>query len=267
VGDGDDDAEALPPVSGFSAVDDADEPGRLIDFLAQSATGLAAMKHYMAVAHALRQPAAPVLDLGCGAGHDLAVLDAVGVGAVGVDPSAVMLDAAVAVATTAAPLVRAVGEHLPFADGVFGGCWIERVLMHVVEPAAVLTEVVRCVRPGGLLTVFEPDWTTLAVNGTPVPAGWLSIARHPAIGSAVGELLAAAGCSLRDRVEERSWWTADEFARITRLNRSLDRVVATGTASRSEVRRWLDEQRRRAAADDFRAEIVKVLWVATTPGA
>ncbi len=249
--------------SAFSAVDDAAEPARLIEFLAQSAAGLAAMKHYMAVAHALRRPAAPVLDLGCGAGHDLAVLDAVGVRGVGVDPSAVMLDAAAD--GTGAPLVRATGERLPFAAGAFAGCWLERVLMHVPEPGAVIAEVVRCVRPGGLLTVFEPDWSTLAVNGTPVPAGWLSIARHPAIGSAVGGLLTEAGCDVRDRVEERSWWTADEFARITRLNQALDRVVATGTASRSEVRRWLDEQRSRAAADDFRAEIVKVLWVATTP--
>jgi SAM-dependent methyltransferase len=255
-----------PAVSAFSAVDDAAEPARLIEFLGQSAAGLAAMKHYIAVAHALRQPDAPVLDLGCGAGHDLAVLDAVGVRGVGVDSSAVMLDAAVA-GGARAPLVRAAGERLPFADGAFAGCWIERVLMHVPEPAVVIAEVVRCVRPGGLLTIFEPDWSTLAVNGTPVPAGWLSIARHPAIGSAVGDLLTAAGCDIRDRVEERSWWTADEFARITRLNQALDRVVASGPASRSEVRRWLDEQRSRAAADDFRAEIVKLLWVATTAAA
>jgi SAM-dependent methyltransferase len=254
----------VPAISGFSAVDDATEPARLVGYLAESATGLAAMKHYMAVAQARRRPAAPVLDLGCGAGHDLAVLDTHGVRGVGVDPSAVMLDAAAAGAT-AAPLVRATGERLPFAAGSFAGCWIERVLMHVPDPAAVVAEVVRCVQPGGLLTVFEPEWSSLTVNGTPVPAGWLTIQRHPAIGSAVGELLTAAGCSLRDRVEERSWWTADEFATITRLDQSLDRVVATGVASRDEVRRWLDEHRRQAAADDFRAEIVKVLWVATTP--
>jgi SAM-dependent methyltransferase len=254
----------MPAASGFSAVDDAADPARLVESLAQSATGLAAMKHYMAVTHALHHPEAPVLDLGCGAGHDLAVLGAVGVRGVGVDPSAVMLDAAVA-SGTRAPLVRASGEGLPFADRSFAGCWIERVLMHVADPEAVVAEVVRCVQPGGLLTVFEPDWTTLALTGTPVPAGWLTMARHPAIGSAVGGLLTAAGCSLRDRVEERSWWTADEFARITRLSQSLDRAVATGTASRSEVRRWLAEHRRQVDADDFRAEIVKLLWVATTP--
>ena len=69
-----------------------------------------------------------------------------------------------------------------------------------------------------------------------------------------------------DRVEERSWWTFSEFERNTNLDRSLERAVATGVARRSEIDAWLREQRRRAANDDFRAELVKVLWVATTPG-
>jgi ubiquinone/menaquinone biosynthesis C-methylase UbiE len=250
-------------VSAFSAVDDAAEPWRLIQFLEDSAVGLAAMKQYMAVTHALRRPAAPLLDLGCGAGHELIVLEGLGVECVGVDPSSMMLGAASA--RSAAPLVGARGEQLPFADGVFGGCWIERVLMHVADPAAVITEVVRCVQPSGLLTIFEPDWSSLTVSGASVPTEWVSSARHPSIGSSVGELLGAAGCSIRDRVEERSWWTFSDFERITNLRASLNRPVASRHASRSEVQQWLMEQRGRAAVDDFHAEIAKILWVATTP--
>jgi ubiquinone/menaquinone biosynthesis C-methylase UbiE len=250
-------------VSAFSAVDGAAEPRRLIEFLERSAIGLAAMKHYMAVAHSLRQPSALVLDLGCGAGHDLTELADFGIACVGADPSSVMLNTAST--RTDSPLVRAYGERLPFADSVFAGCWIERVLMHVADPTAVITEVVRCVQPGGLLTIFEPDWSSLAVNGTPVPTDWLSVARHPAIGPSVGGLLAAAGCSILDRVEERSWWTFRDFERITNLEQSLDRAVMGGRAQRSDVRQWLAEQRRRASVNDFRAEIAKILWVATTP--
>jgi SAM-dependent methyltransferase len=257
----------VPTFSAFSAVDDAVEPDRLIRSLADSATGLAAMKHYMAVAHALRRPTArspaPVLDLGCGSGHDLAVLDAVGVPSVGVDPSTVMLGAAAE--RTRAPLARATGTQLPFADGAFAGCWIERVLMHVEHPDAVVAEVVRCLRPGGLLTIFEPDWSSLRVCGSPVPTGWLTVARHPSIGAAVGDLLRAAGCDVVDRVEERSWWTFADLVRITDLERSLDRAVANGQASDSITRHWLAEHRRRDAAGEFRAEIAKILWVATTP--
>ena len=250
-------------MSAFSAVDDAAEPARLIDSLAQSAFGLAAMKHYIAVTHSLRQPTAPVLDLGCGAGHDLTVLEDAGLAGVGVDPSSVMLGAASTRSNS--PLVQACGERLPFGNGVFAGCWIERVLMHVADPSAVITEVVRCVQPNGLLTIFEPDWSSLTVNGSPVPTEWVSIARHPAIGSSVGGLLAAANCSLLDRVEERSWWTFSDFERITNLEPSLERAATNGTASRVDVQQWLAEQRRRAAVDDFRAEIAKILWVAITP--
>jgi hypothetical protein len=35
--------------------------------------------------------------------------------------------------------------------------------------------------------------------------------------------------------------------------------------TRRDAQRWLDEQRERAAAGDFSAEIAKILWVATTP--
>jgi SAM-dependent methyltransferase len=221
------------------------------------------MKHYMAVTHALSKPTAPVLDLGCGAGHDLTVLHDCGVVAIGVDPSALMLEAAAR--RVDAPLARASGDRLSFAGGVFAGCWIERVLMHVVDPAAVIAEAVRCVRPGGVLTIFEPDWSTLAVNGSLVPVSWITSASHPSVGAEVGGLLGAAGCTILDRVEERSWWTFSEFERNTNLYSSLDRAVSTGIASRREVDLWLQTQRERAAIDDFRAELVKILWVATAP--
>lgn len=73
-------------MSGFSSVDEAADPGRLVAILDEAAVGLAAMKAYMAMTHRLRSPRAPVLNVGCGAGHDLAALAAVGVAGVGVDP-------------------------------------------------------------------------------------------------------------------------------------------------------------------------------------
>lgn len=221
------------------------------------------MKHYMAVAHALRRPTAPVLDLGCGAGHDLAILEGAGVESLGVDPSRVMLEAAAS--RFVGPLVQAVGARLPFADHVFAGCRIERVLMHVADPAAVIDEVVRCVEPAGLLTAFEPDWSSLRVNGAPIPTRWVSIAKHPAIGGMLGDLLEARSCSIVDRVEERSWWDFAQFERITNIETSLNRAVLNGDVARRDVQQWLGEQRQRAASGDFRAEIAKVLWVATAP--
>jgi SAM-dependent methyltransferase len=250
-------------MSAFSAVDSSPDPARLISVLEQTAIGLAAMKRYMAVTHALSKPTAPVLDLGCGAGHDLTVLHECGVFAIGVDPSALMLEAAAR--RVDAPLARASGDLLPFADDAFAGCWVERVLMHVADPGAVIAEVVRCVRSGGLLTIFEPDWSTLAVNGSRVPVAWISSASHPSVGADVGGLVGTAGCTIVDRVEERSWWTFEEFERNTNLYSSLDRAISTGIARRRDVEAWLQAQRERAAINDFRAELVKILWVATAP--
>ena len=248
-------------MSAFSSVDSSPDPARLIAYLEQ--VGLTAMRHYMAVTHALRGSSAPVLDVGCGIGRDLAALRDAGVTAVGLDPSSLMLEAATGRA--GAPLVRASGDRLPFADHAFSGCSIQRVLMHVANPDAVIAEAVRCVQDGGVLTIFEPDWSTLTVNGSLVPTRWISVARHPSIGGAVGELLTAAGCVIRDRVEERSWWTFSDFELITNLEPSLNRAVAAGVATRSEVDGWLAEQDQHAATHDFRAEMAKILWVATTP--
>src|SRR5262245_33067214 len=251
-------------MSAFSDVDRADDPRRLIQYLDDSARALGAMKQYAAAAHALRDPSDAVLDLGCGVGLDLQLLARVGVRGIGIDPSALMLRDATT--RTRMPLVRGAGERLPFRDGAFAGCRVERVLMHVVDPATVIAEVVRCVRSGGLITIFEPDWSCLEVAGERVPTDWTSGARHPAIGSTVGDLLTDAGCIVRDRVEERSWWSYEDFTRIMNLEAALDRAVAANKLTRAAADAWLEAQRRSADRGTFRAEMVKILWVATAPG-
>lgn len=162
-------------------------------------------------------------------------------------------------------MVQADGAMLPFADAAFAGCWIERVLMHVADPGVVLAEVIRCVQRGGLLTIFEPDWSSLTVCGDRVPVEWLSVARHPSIGASVGALVAAKGCSILDRVEERSWWSFEDFQRITKLRSSLDRAVVSGWVTRRGVERWLAELHDHAGRGAFTAEMTKILWVARTP--
>jgi SAM-dependent methyltransferase len=241
-------------MSGFSDVDGAPDPARLVSSLAESAAGLAAMKHYIGATHRRWTREGPVLDVGCGAGHDLEVLAGLGVAAVGVDSSAVMVSAASE--RFAGYLVRGSGEGLPFRSGSFSGGWVERVLMHVADPAAVIREVVRCVAPGGVITVFEPDWSSVEVDGHRVPARWLTAARHPAVGAETGSLLEAAGCRVMDRVEERSWWDKATFDQLLRPR--LERAAAEGLAPMGAAQDVIE----RAAVGG--AVLVKVLWVATT---
>lgn len=247
-------------MSAFSNVDAAADPRRLISSLEDWARGLASMKHYMAVTHSLRSPAGWILDVGCGAGHDVAVLAHHNIArVVGIDPSRVMLETTRE--RTRAPLAQAGGEALPFRTGSFAGAWIERVLMHVSDPPAVLAEVVRVVEPEGVVTIFEPDWSSLTVNGWSVPTAWTTIARHPSIGSDVGKLMEQLGCFVRDRVEERSWWTFPQFEAIT--TRATSRAAANGGSA--EVQRWIDDVHASAERGTFSAEMVKVGWIGTTP--
>lgn len=248
-------------MSAFSSVDSSPDPQRLIRFLGESARGLAAMKHYAAATHAIRDVGGSLLDLGCGAGHDLDLIEPLGRVAVGVDSSRMMLEAAAGRVTS--PLVQADAHGLPFRNGAFGAAWIERLLMHVEDPAAVVREVVRCVAAGGTITVYEPDWSTFTVNGESVPPAWLTVAKHPGIGVDVGGMLGDAGCFILDRVEERSWWSYEVFERVTQIERTLERAVAAGGVARSIAEGWLQRQRRHVDAGSFRAELVKILWVAS----
>jgi SAM-dependent methyltransferase len=259
-------------VPGFSAVDHSADPNHLVRVLDLAAEAETAMKQYPAAAHALRRPDGPILDLGCGGGHDLTHLAGFGLRTIGVDPSAVMLGAARTRAGAAGvALVRATGERLPFGDGTFAGCRIERVLMHVEGPAAVLAEAMRCLRPGGLLTVFEPDWTRFEIASelSPrVPAGALVSVRHPNIGQQLWPLIEATGCDVVDRVEELSVWRSlQTFERVHGFPRNIERAVAAGRLDPGLATRWVAEQRERQAAGIFRASIPKILVVATKHGA
>ena len=96
-----------------------------------------------------------VVDLGCGTGDLCRVLGRAGLRAVGVDMAAGML----AMAHTAAPLVRADALQLPLADASVDGAVSGFALRNVVDIAACFREAARVIRPGGravFLEVSEP---------------------------------------------------------------------------------------------------------------
>jgi SAM-dependent methyltransferase len=254
-------------VSGFSAVDRSPDPGRLVAFLDFVAAAESGIKHYMAATHALRRPRAPILDVGCGAGHDLSLLASLGLRAVGVEPSEVMVSNAKShTGRSGVSLVRGVGEALPFPDGVFAGARIDRVLMHVEHPQVLLGEALRCVGTDGLLTVFEPDWGRLQVESTVLPSNvsWMANARHPAVGGQLWQLVEDAGGEVLDRVEELSVWRSLRVLEVVaRFPDSVERAVAAGYLTAKQGRSWVMEQQARDAAGIFRATMPKVLVVAS----
>ncbi len=106
-----------------------------------------------------------VLDLGCGQGHWGRLLDTVTAAdaqTVGVDMEAEWVAEATRQAAAAGLGARfryepGTVERLRFRDGSFDLVTCQTVLIHVRDPPAVIAEMVRVTRPGGLVLVAEPN--------------------------------------------------------------------------------------------------------------
>jgi ubiquinone/menaquinone biosynthesis C-methylase UbiE len=151
----------------FDAVDASGDPGALIGFLdaAKSVTGLGEAKGRLLEQLALGQARA-ALDVGCGAGTDLAAMAQrmpSGAQVSGIDASQTMIaEARRRTADLGAQVSLRVGQatDLPYPDNAFDACLADTVLQHVPDPARVVSEMARVTRPGGRVAALEFDLGT-----------------------------------------------------------------------------------------------------------
>jgi len=198
-------------------------------------------------------PGHRVLDVGCGPATDLpALADAVGTQGevVGVDRDPAMV-AAARERCAGSPNIRVLegdAERLPLDPASVDRARADRVLMHVADPAAALAELHRVVRPGGLLTLAEPDWDTLAVDHPDLAiarafTGYVAARanRNPAVGRRLPRLAAAAGFALR-AVRNEAVVLTDFVAAETILGirRVTQRAVAAGAFDQRAAESWLE---------------------------
>jgi SAM-dependent methyltransferase len=102
-----------------------------------------------------------ILDVGCGTG--VTGLSFAGEGRVfGVDSSALAVD--FARRRGLQRLAQSVGEGLPFTSGQFDLITSSDVLEHIQDDEAVLREMARVARPGGLLVIVVPAFPSLWSN-------------------------------------------------------------------------------------------------------
>jgi demethylmenaquinone methyltransferase / 2-methoxy-6-polyprenyl-1,4-benzoquinol methylase len=150
-------------------------------------------------------PGSWVLDVATGTGLVARELALRNLRVVGVDQSAAMLRRGVAAARSdgladRVRFVLAQAEALPFADETFDALTFTYLLRYVDDPAATLRELVRVLRPGGVMASLEfhvpqDRW---------VQAGWLAYTRGvmPLLGGVVSNAWYRTGRFLGPSISE-----------------------------------------------------------------
>lgn len=155
----------------FSEVDRTGYAASFISYLDVAKNHFAAAKK---ASHSLLslQLGERVLDVGCGTGDDVRELSAL-IGprgmAVGVDKSESMI-------TEARRRNRgwnlpvqfdiSDAEQLAWESNYFDACRADRLLQHVPDPARVLSELVRVLKPGGRLVIMDRDWGMVSIDSS-----------------------------------------------------------------------------------------------------
>ncbi len=175
-----------------------------------------------------------VLDVATGTGLVAALLVDRGFRVTGLDQSPEMLAMARRRFGDRVELVEASAEELPFADGSFDHLTFTYLFRYVDDPGAILAELARVVRPGGVVGSLEfglpagivrPVWQLYAgaglrLAGRVLPNGW----------GEVGEFLAG---SIRGFWEENpldrqlDWWRAAGLVNVESRRLSLGAGVVT----------------------------------------
>lgn len=133
-------------------------------------------------------PGSRVLDVAAGTGSITRLMESRGLDVTSVDQSPEMTEMA---KRSSAATVLATAERLPFADGTFDGVTFGYLLRYVDDVSRGLRELVRIVRPGGVVGMVEfgrptgvwrPGWwlytrTLLPTAGAVIRSGWEEVGR------------------------------------------------------------------------------------------
>lgn len=206
---------------------------------------------------------ADVLEVGCGTGANVRFLarrdDFAGT-AYGVDQCPHFIEAAIRFSCdeqVGDQVEFRVGDahQLDFPDGSFDVVIAHTVISHVSDPAAVLKEMARVVRPGGRVVIFDGDYASLTYAcpdhdfGQQMDAALANATfNNPRIMRELPKLLPGFDLELQhawgDAVAEIG--TASYFRSFAETY--VPYVVQAGSLPESSVDEWLQDQRR--AMDD-----------------
>ncbi|MFE9746133.1 methyltransferase domain-containing protein [Saccharothrix saharensis] len=188
------------------------------------------------------------LDVGCGPGTDLPAMAERAREVIGVDVDPAMVDEAKRRTGHLPVDVRQGDAHaLPLADHSVDRARVDRVLHLVADPATVLAELRRVLRPGGRAALAQPDWETLAVDPGSVATNLAfnrfvceRVMPNPVVGRQLARLATAAGLNVTS--VEADTQLLDNFAtadHLLGLTRNARRAVQAGRLTRRAADAWL----------------------------
>jgi ubiquinone/menaquinone biosynthesis C-methylase UbiE len=193
-----------------------------------------------------------VLDAGCGPGSiTVGIAAAVAPGeAVGVDTSPDAIASAMSRETAPSTIHFALADAtaLPFDRGAFDAAFAHAILQHIATPLAVVTEVRRVLKPGGVVGLADADYGSVVLYPTNVllergTAILRKMRPSPDIGRRLRGLLAEAGF---DRIETSTApappasanlnaYNAEFWARYFEADPFIAHAEAEGWSSRDEM--------------------------------
>jgi SAM-dependent methyltransferase len=206
-------------------------------------------------------PGQRILDVGCGIGHTALRLAQL-VGATGqvveIDKSEIFIhEARRRAAERSLPLEYQVSDaqRLAFPQHNFDVCRTERVLMYIEHPEQVLDEMMRVLRPGGALVLFEFDYDGMVVDA-PDQALTRQIGRIIADSVASGWIGRQVPRLLRDRglceimiLPQMVLTPYPMYRRV--VGGTLDQAVQAGQLAAEEAAMWWRALEQAAAAGQF----------------
>lgn len=222
------------------------------------------------------RPGDRLLEVGCGTGDEaraMARLVAPGGHVTAVDVSRTMIDDARSRGSEGVTFEVADAHALPFADEAFDGCRVDRTLQHVEDPARVVREMARVLRPGRRLVTIEPDWDTLLVAGGDVGVTRRLIAhktdadhRNGTIGRRLPALLVEAGL-VPAAVDAVALVVSDHAMalRLGGLRESAASAARARAITNAEAKAWLADLEAAGARGVFVLALTLVIAVGEKP--
>ena len=192
-----------------------------------------------------------VLEVGCGIGDDafrMAPLVGAGGSVVGVDASLRMIEEARRRTPAGAPVAfaRADARCLPFRDGSFSRCRVDRTLQHVASPQLAVSEMARVLEPGGLLLAYDNEWDTFSIRGgneevaQTVATVWAESFTNKRIGGNLKRYFLETGLEQVAAEPSVSVLTDFELAdRVYNLRQTVQRAIESGSLTTEAGATWL----------------------------